>query len=278
MKFSVITSVYNQLGYIKDLLYPAWQKQTFKDFEWIIADDGSGPETRRWASENKVKLVWQEDKGYRLVEILNQAARIAEGDYIVWVMGDSYPKEDFLEQLTKVVTPDRMYTGMRMQVDFDSMKIVGQDWRLDRVFFDTNDDDVQIYHPRPWELMTLNGMVMHKDALKAMGGIYAEYKGYGKMDWDMAAWCHFHNIENRWAPKAIIYHKQHDDREDTEENTKLFYERLKFMEEEKMGKTRQKKEMIMDQRRALEKKSERAKMLKKIEQDRIKADMEDKQL
>lgn len=46
-KISVIIATYNYLSYLKLCLF-SLERQTFRDFEVIIADDGSGPEVRDW--------------------------------------------------------------------------------------------------------------------------------------------------------------------------------------------------------------------------------------
>ena len=44
MKITVFTPTYNR-AYIIEKLYHSLQRQTFKDFEWIVVDDGSEDET-----------------------------------------------------------------------------------------------------------------------------------------------------------------------------------------------------------------------------------------
>ena len=50
-KITLFTPTYNR-AYILDTLYRSVQRQTFRDFEWIIMDDGSTDDTeelvKRW--------------------------------------------------------------------------------------------------------------------------------------------------------------------------------------------------------------------------------------
>lgn len=247
MKFSVIVSSYNQLDILKERVIPAYKNQTFKDFELIIADDGSSDGTEQFCQENGDIVnyfVTQPDEGYRLVEIYNKAAKVATGDYLIFSASDSYPKEDYLEHFAKVVSPDKMHNGIRVNVDEEGM-VVGPDWRVDMVFFEIEGkDEVKIYHPRPWELMTLNTMCMPREAFEKMGGIHEGYKGYGKMDWDMAAWCHFNGISLWWCPQSIVNHIKHVEKEDTEANTALFKERLEGFKS-KERKSQEKARLIL---------------------------------
>ena len=46
MRITVFTPTYNR-GYIIENLYHSLQQQTFRDFEWIIIDDGSKDDTEK---------------------------------------------------------------------------------------------------------------------------------------------------------------------------------------------------------------------------------------
>lgn len=231
MKYSIITSAYNQLDSLKRLRTHL-DKQNMADFEWIIADDGSGESTGKWARDNAEKYVWHEDRGYRLTKILNMAADLAEGMYLIWIMADSYPSPNFLDEVTKWMDTSTLATGIRINID-DGGNYVSHDWRVS--FFEKNllDDVIHIDGMAPYKAMTLNSMIMPRSMYKEMGGIHSGYdEGYGKMDWDMAAWSFYNGYKLCVFPKAIIYHDLHDDREDTENNTELFNKRLEEFKHE----------------------------------------------
>lgn len=62
--------------------------------EVIIADDGSGDDTRRIVAENAANFpvplrhVWHEDAGFRLGTIRNKAMAVARGEYLLQLDGD----------------------------------------------------------------------------------------------------------------------------------------------------------------------------------------------
>ena len=70
MKASLILSFYNNLEYFK-LVLAGLETQSEKDFEIIIADDGSSEEIVReikfLVEKSRLKLIhiWHEDKGFR---------------------------------------------------------------------------------------------------------------------------------------------------------------------------------------------------------------------
>jgi glycosyltransferase involved in cell wall biosynthesis len=100
-RVSVILSIFDQpvaFGYA--LL--GYARQSFKDFELVIADDGSDEETKgivdafRARVAFPVKHVWQENKGYRRAKIANTAVRASEGRVILLSDGDCIPNVDFV--------------------------------------------------------------------------------------------------------------------------------------------------------------------------------------
>ncbi|MEE1962901.1 Glycosyltransferase involved in cell wall bisynthesis [Flagellimonas taeanensis] len=101
-KISVIVSTYNAEEWLEKVLW-GFNCQIFKDFEVIIADDGSGPKTRELLEELSKKVfykivhVWQEDDGFQKSRILNKAVEACSAEYIIMTDGDCIPREDFVE-------------------------------------------------------------------------------------------------------------------------------------------------------------------------------------
>ena len=73
--------------------------QTYKDFDIIIADDGSTNETKELIDKFKenypveITHAWHEDEGYRRQKILNEAIVMAKNEYILFTDGDCIPRE-----------------------------------------------------------------------------------------------------------------------------------------------------------------------------------------
>ncbi|SHG18276.1 glycosyltransferase family 2 protein [Flagellimonas flava] len=99
---SVIISTYNKPDWLEKVLW-GFDCQTYKDFEVVIADDGSSDATRKRIEELRnqlsypIKHVWQEDDGFQKCRILNKAIVATEADYIIMTDGDCIPREDFVE-------------------------------------------------------------------------------------------------------------------------------------------------------------------------------------
>ena len=101
MRASIILSTYNSPAWLAKVLW-GYACQSCKDFEIVLADDGSGPETadlvRKLRTELDLSLthVWQEDRGFRKCRILNKAILQARAPYLLFSDGDCIPRRDFV--------------------------------------------------------------------------------------------------------------------------------------------------------------------------------------
>lgn len=102
MELSVIFTTYNSPLWLEKVLW-GYQYQDFKNFEVIVADDGSTCETAdviqrmQQTATFRIRHIWQEDKGFRKCEILNKAIAASESGYLVFSDGDCIPRGDFLK-------------------------------------------------------------------------------------------------------------------------------------------------------------------------------------
>lgn len=93
LRLSVIVTTYNNPSALA-LVLTGLARQSVRDFELLVADDGSGPETKALIEEFArtapfaLRHVWQPDRGFRKCTILNQAVLAAAGDYLIFFDGD----------------------------------------------------------------------------------------------------------------------------------------------------------------------------------------------
>ena len=78
--------------------------QTDRNFEVLIADDGSDERTKQVIELYKrrvpfeIQHFWQENRGFRKSRILNEAIRAAQGETLIFLDGDCIPQAEFVEQ------------------------------------------------------------------------------------------------------------------------------------------------------------------------------------
>jgi glycosyltransferase involved in cell wall biosynthesis len=137
---SVILSTYNQPRWLEKALW-GYAAQRFTDFEVLVADDGSGPETAavitRARDRHGLRLVhvWQEDRGFRKTEILNRAILAAAGDYLIFSDGDCIPHPDFVGTHVRLAAERRFLSGGYLKLPLDvSERLTEDDVRSGRAF------------------------------------------------------------------------------------------------------------------------------------------------
>ncbi len=113
---SVIVSTYNNPRALA-LVLAGLARQTLVPLEAVIADDGSGPETRAVIESWQPRLpcalrhVWHPDEGFRKCTILNKAVTITRGAYLVFFDGDCVPPAHCLAAHVALATPQRYLSG-----------------------------------------------------------------------------------------------------------------------------------------------------------------------
>lgn len=143
MKASVIFSTYNSEEWLEKVIW-GYSVQTTKDFEIIIADDGS-KETTKNLIEKYQKLVdfsiihvWQEDKGFQKSQILNKAILASTTDYLIFSDGDCIPRKDFVETHLKFREEGRFLSGGYFMLPMNISKHINQNDVIAQNCFDVN--------------------------------------------------------------------------------------------------------------------------------------------
>lgn len=118
---SLIISFYNRIDYLK-LVLAGLERQTFRNFEIVLADDGSNQsvvgEIESISKQISYPLIhiWQEDKGFRKNKILNSAIRISSADYLIFIDGDCIPHCNFIDEHYKNSSAGQCLTGRRVNL------------------------------------------------------------------------------------------------------------------------------------------------------------------
>lgn len=100
IKITVFTPTYNR-GYIINKCYESLKKQSFKEFEWLIYDDGSSDNTRKivddFIKEGKVNIRYYYRKNAGKHVAINRGTELAKGELFFIVDSDDYLTEDSLK-------------------------------------------------------------------------------------------------------------------------------------------------------------------------------------
>jgi glycosyltransferase involved in cell wall biosynthesis len=137
---SVIISTYNSLEWLEKTLW-SYEHQIFREFEIVIADDGSDEKTKVFIAEysktssRPIIHVWHEDNGFQKSAILNKAIMACNSDYVVMSDGDCIARADFLQIHYERREKGYFLSGGYYKLPLDlSQKITKEDIALQRCF------------------------------------------------------------------------------------------------------------------------------------------------
>lgn len=185
--------------------------QTDRNFEVIVADDGSGPATAEVVAAWKAKVghrvdhVWHEDKGFRAGEIRNRAVLASRGDYVIFLDGDCIVRPDFVAQHRKLAEANAFVTGNRILLSpalTDRVLREGlepETWSFARFVAErlrggVNRLSALLHLPlgplrqiraREWKGARSCNLAIWRRDLDTVDGFDADYAGWGKEDSDL---------------------------------------------------------------------------------------------
>jgi glycosyltransferase involved in cell wall biosynthesis len=116
LKVAVILSTYNAPDRLAPTLV-GYAAQSYRDFDILIADDGSKPQTEALIAELaerhrlRITHVWHEDDGFRKCRIMNQAVLATDADYLIFSDGDCIPRRDFVATHVERARRGRFLSG-----------------------------------------------------------------------------------------------------------------------------------------------------------------------
>ena len=226
-RVTVVISTYNHLRPL-ELCLAGFRHQTTPPGEILIADDGSGPETRALIERLLPTLpcparhLWHEDKGFRKNIILNRALADAKGDYLVLTDADCIPHPIYVEDHAALAEPGFWVQGRRCYLNsaasaslFPGQKVCGF-----RLFLAGKMSGAAKGFRLPFPVIKRDtgqrgiigcNMAMWKRDLLEINGWDEEYEGWGLgEDSDVGSRLYHLGRPRKFVyGRAILYHLHH---------------------------------------------------------------------
>ncbi len=127
---TIFTPAYNR-AYTLHLGYEALLRQTSKDFEWLIIDDGSTDNTRElvesWIAENKIPIRYHYQENQGMHGAHNTAYRLIDTELNTCIDSDDYMPDDAVEKIIafwKKYGSKQVAGIVGLDADFDG-KLIG---------------------------------------------------------------------------------------------------------------------------------------------------------
>ncbi len=254
MLISVIVSTYNRPDALA-LILKSFNYQTDKDFEVLIADDGSTQETRKLVAQMtmscnfSITYVRQEDLGFRLARIRNLAAQKAKGEYLVFLDGDCVPRPSFIAVHRKLAQKKFLVAGNRILLSesftketLDKQSTIWT-YSIFKWFLIYLSKGINRLHPllvlpyfqnarnlkQKWKKARGCNFGLFKEDYIAVNGCDSDFTGWGYEDSDLAIRLIHSGVQiksGRYATGVFhLYHKEND-RSNEKQNLAKLNERL----------------------------------------------------
>lgn len=207
---SVIVTTYNREDALEAVLC-SLARQSDRDFEVVVADDGSRATAAEMVDAWKHKIgqrlehVWHEDRGFRAAEIRNRAILASHGAYVIFLDGDCLPRQDFVAAHRRLAEPGWFVTGNRIllsptltaKVLHD--KLAPETWSFATLFAQRMRGGVNrlaalLHLPlgplrrlrrNKWRGARSANLAVWRADLDRVDGFDADYSGWGKEDSDI---------------------------------------------------------------------------------------------
>jgi len=212
--------------------------QSDRNFEVVVADDGSGPATAatiaEWQTRLGVRLthVWQEHRDFRAAEIRNRALLASQGAYCVFLDGDCLVRPDFIATHRRLAEHGWFVTGNRVLMSAALTAAVLRDgiapetWGLDGWIAQRMRAGINRLGPAlrlplgplrklrasAWEGARSCNLAVWRDDLDRVDGFDASYSGWGREDSDLLVRLLRHGVRRKDGMYATgVLHLWHAD-------------------------------------------------------------------
>jgi glycosyltransferase involved in cell wall biosynthesis len=208
---SVIVATFNREDAL-DAVLRSLAGQHDRDFEVIVADDGSGPATRQLVQSllpiwgERLIHVWHQDRGFRLAEIRNRAILRCSGAICIFIDGDCIVRPNFVAVHRRLAEPgwfvagNRLLLGRQLTERILAEQLRPEHWPLATWIAARRSADVNRLLPsitlplgplrkldgRNWRRARGTNLAIRREDLWQVNGFDGAYNGWGREDSDLA--------------------------------------------------------------------------------------------
>jgi glycosyltransferase involved in cell wall biosynthesis len=236
---SVIVATYDRAAAL-DAVLRSLSRQTDRNFEIIVADDGSRPDTARVVADWRLRLpvpikhVWHEHLSFRGAEIRNRGIRASAGKLCIFLDGDCMARPNFVATHRRLAEPGWMVAGNRILLsrqltdDLLANGVAAEGWSFialvrERLRGGINRvlpalrlplGPLRKFFQRDWEGAKTCNLSLARADIERVDGFDSTYVGWGLEDSDLAVRLFHAGVrrkEGRFATGVLhLWHAQSD--------------------------------------------------------------------
>ncbi|MDD3051607.1 MAG: glycosyltransferase [Candidatus Cloacimonetes bacterium] len=212
---SIIIPVWNKVDLTRQCLENLFRNTEYPNYEVIVVDNASTDKTaeylRKISAEQSIRVLTNKTNlGYARAN--NQAAKVAQGEYIVFLNNDTIPLVGWLTNLVSKLESDSKIgiVGSKLLYADNSIQHCGVVLRRDRKWFKHPYKFFERMHPivcytREWDAVTAACMITRK-SLFTESGMFDEKFVNGCEDIDYCCAVRERGYKIFYEPKSELYH------------------------------------------------------------------------
>lgn len=213
---SVIVAHYSQPAQLARTLHGLRRQDFPADrLEVIVADDGS---PQRPHIPQGVRLVRQEDAGFRLAAVRNLGAAAATGEILVFLDADTTPEPSFVRELVRLpaLAPDCVTVGRRRHARLDGLPatapveqaVAGRELADPRWLTDAYRATQNLLQADDRSYRYVIGAVLacSRRMMEEVGGFDESFTTYGGEDWEWGYRAWIRGALLAHVPSAVAWH------------------------------------------------------------------------
>ncbi len=208
-KTTIIIPNYNGVHFMEPCMR-ALEKQTCRDFDVLVVDNGSAAGSVEWLKEHEIQSVFlPENTGFS--GAVNAGIRAADTPYVILLNNDTEPEPEYVEQLLRAIEASphifsvspkmiQLYNRDLMDDAGDMYSIMG--WAYQRGV----GQEVERYD-RPCHIFSsCAGAAIYRRELFEEIGYFDEMHFAYLEDIDVGYRAKIAGYYNRYCPQAVVYH------------------------------------------------------------------------
>lgn len=216
MKFSIIIPNYNKKDFLKQCLESIEQHLSeYPDFEVIIVDNGSTDGSKLYLRKINTKINGQViyndiNKGYAIPN--NQGAKIAKGEYLIFLNNDTIVTSNWLENIEKAFSwKDKIgAVGVKLihpgKGTIQHAGVIEHDkGQLEHIYFGEPENYILANVIKEYFAVTGACLAIPRSLFNELGGLDEKY-WCGWEDMDLCQKIHQKGYRIVYTPYAKVYH------------------------------------------------------------------------
>lgn len=214
-KVSIIIPVFNNVKYTMQCLDALASNTGYVPYEVIVVDNGSTDGTKELLGTIKgdIKVLTNETNlGFAIAS--NQGAKVADGDYIVFLNNDTIPQTGWLEAMVREAdgSGDIAIVGSKLLYPDDKIQHAGvvfsareQGYSIYHIYRGVDKDHPAVNYRREYNAVTAACMLVRKNIFIDMGMFDEDFiNGYEDVDFCLKVRESDYKIV--YTPDSVVYH------------------------------------------------------------------------